>query len=392
MAAESSTRPPAPPRAPLSTSRSAAPASGPEFTAELCRDTGRFGELAPAWHALYRRSGAATPFQNHSWLHSWWLSYGTPGRLRIVLVHRGAELVAAAPLMLVHRPMPVLVQLGGAISDFSDVLLDDGCADTAAPVLAKALADAARTAVIDLREVRPGAAVERVVACWAGPHRRLTDSTCLELPGVPMDELVGRLTSSRAQRTRAKLRKLDAIGIEERVVPEAEIPAAVGRLLELHRLQWQGRGVTAEHLSTRFAGHLTRSVPPMAERGDATVTEFLLDGKVVAADLTLMSGRLSGGYLYGADPGLRARKVDVATLLLRNAARRTSESGRTTLSMLRGTEPYKHHWSPETVRNQRFLLARPYLSPALRLLAAHAAGRGRAAALVKRLRRGGGRG
>ncbi|MFJ1600183.1 GNAT family N-acetyltransferase [Streptomyces sp. NPDC088261] len=363
--------------------------SGSVFTTELVRDADGFAALAPAWNDLYRRSRTATPFQSHAWLHSWWLSYGTPGRLRVVLVRRGGVLVAAAPLMLIHRPFPVLIQLGGSISDFSDVLLDDGCADAAAAALAKALARTARTAVIDLREVRPGAAAERVHACWPGTRRQLADSPCLELPAVPMDELLGRLASARAQRARAKLRKLDALGIEERVVPEDEIPGAVERLLELHRLQWQGRGVTPEHLSTRFAAHLTRSVRSMVRQGDAMITEFRLAGELVASDLTLMSSQLAGGYLYGADPVLRAKKVDVAMMLLRTCARQIGAGGRTTLSMLRGNEPYKHHWRPDTVCNQRYLLARTYLTPWLHLLAARAAGRGRAAALVKRLRRDG---
>lgn len=377
------------------------------LTSEICRDPDRFGALAAEWTALHRRSPSATPFQSHAWLHSWWLSYGTPGRLRVVLVRRGGTLVAAAPLMLVHRPFPVLVHLGGSISDFSDVLVDAEHADSAAPALAKALATAARAAVIDLREVRPGAAAERVYDCWNGPRERLADSLCLELPAVPMDDLLARLPSSRAQRARAKIRKIDSLGIEERVVPGPEIPNAVERLLRLHRLQWQGRGVTPEHLSTRFADHLTRSVRSMAECGDAMVTEFRLAGEVVAADLTLMSPLLAGGYLYGADPMLRDRKVDVATMLLRESARRIGGGGAggcTTLSMLRGNEPYKHHWRPETVRNQRLLLARGLTAPSLRLVAAGAAARERAAVLVnerlpamraglaKRSRRGDGKG
>lgn len=335
--------------------RRAAPAA---LTSDICHDPGRFGALAAEWTALHRRTSAATPFQSHAWLHSWWLSYGTPGRLRVVLVRRGGALVAAAPLMLARRPLPALVPLGGTISDFSDVLLDDEHADSAARALARALATAARSAVIDLREVRPGAAAERVYHCWDGPRDRLDDSLCLELPAVPMDRLLARLPSSRAQRARAKIRKIDSLGIEERLVPGEEIPTAVARLLQLHRLQWQGRGVTPEHLSARFADHLARAVRAMAASGDAAVTEFRLAGEVVAADLTLMSGSLAGGYLYGADPILRERKIDVATMLLRGSARRISADGRTTLSMLRGNEPYKHHWRPEAVHNQRLLLAR----------------------------------
>ncbi len=109
------------------------------------------------------------------------------------------------------------------------------------------------------------------------------------------------------------------------------------------------------------------------------VTEFRLAGDVVAADLTLMSPRLAGGYLYGADPALRARKVDVATMLLRHGARETSAGGRATLSMLRGSEAYKHHWRPESVRNRRLLLAGPGTAPLLWLRAGAAGARSWAA-------------
>ncbi|MEU9983281.1 GNAT family N-acetyltransferase [Streptomyces sp. NPDC050856] len=331
--------------------------------------------MAAEWTDLYRRCRTATPFQSHSWLHSWWLSYGTPGDLRVVLVRRTGTLVAAAPLRRVRGAVPVLAPLGGAITDFCDVLLDDTRADEAASALAGALRELARTALIDLREVRRGAAVERVYAHWRGPRRRLADSTCLELPVRPLDELVARLPSARAQKVRAGLRRLDRLGIEEHAVPAPEVPGALRRLLDLHRRQWAGRPVTAEHLSERFAEHLERSVRSMVESGEARLTEFTMAGDVVATDLRLMSPRLSGGYLYGADPVLRARKADVATLLMRSGVRECGANGRGTLSLLRGDEAYKHHWRPEPVTNQRLLLARRRLAVALWLRAAYAGGR-----------------
>ncbi|MFF0433365.1 GNAT family N-acetyltransferase [Streptomyces sp. NPDC004327] len=352
--------------------------------AEIVRDEDAFGRLGPEWKALYGRCAAATPFQSHAWLHSWWLSYGRPGALRVVLVRRAdGALVGAAALTRARGPLPVLVPLGGAITDFTDVLLDDDCPD-AAPALARALARAARGAVVDLREVRPGAAAERLYAVWRGPRRRLADSECLELPAVPMEALLERIPSGKAQRMRAKFRKLDALGIHEHVVSGPEVPAALERLLRLHQLQWQGRQVTAEHTSDRFARHLARAVRPMVEHGDAMVTEYRLGDEVLCADLTLMSPRLAGGYLYGADPALRARKVDVAAMLLRHAARESSAGGRATLSMLRGTEPYKHHWRPETVPNQRLMLAGRGTAPLLWALAGAAHGRRWAAGQVRR--------
>ncbi|MGW2818372.1 GNAT family N-acetyltransferase [Streptomyces sp. NPDC001415] len=353
---------------------------------EVCTDDLRFADLAPNWHRLHRSCGTATPFQSHAWLHSWWLSYGVAGRLRVHLAYKDGELVGAAPLMRVLRPLPALVPLGGTISDFTDVLLDDTCAEEAAAALTRALMGSARSALIDLGEVRPGGGAERLHANWPSVRRQLSDSSCLELPAEGMDALLSRLPSNRAQRARAKLRKIDALGIEQRDVPPEEVPGALRTLLELHGLQWQGRGVTREHARPRFEQHLARAVGEMTRQGDAVVTEFRLDGEVVAADLTLLSPALAGGYLYGAHPALRGRKVDVATMLLRACAQRVDGSGRAALSMLRGNEPYKQHWRPEVRFNQRFLLARRRTVALLWASALHAGLRRRAGVALRALR------
>ncbi|MFJ4692109.1 GNAT family N-acetyltransferase [Streptomyces sp. NPDC088766] len=356
----------------------------PAYLTEVVTDEQDFAALAPAWARLYRRCATATPFQSHPWLHSWWLSYGGRGRLRLLVVRSGDDLLAVAPLMAVRRPLPALVPLGGAISDYGDVLVDDERGETAVAALTEALAAAARTALIDFREVRPGSAVEQVYERWSGPRRRVSDSVCLELPAVPMDELVARLPSAKAQRVRAKLRRLTALGVRREVVRPDEVDSALRRLLELHRLQWQGRKVTDEHLRDRFCEHLVRSVGPMVRSGDAVVTEFRLDDDVVAVDLTLLSRRLAGGYLYGAHPRLREHKADVAVILLDACAEHTRHEARGTLSLLRGNEPYKHHWRPEPVVNQRLLLARRRTAPLLSAAVWDVAARRRGKELVRR--------
>ncbi|MFH8614101.1 GNAT family N-acetyltransferase [Streptomyces sp. NPDC017979] len=362
-------------------------AGGADLAVTLCRDERAFARLRPEWDDLQRRCSTATPFQRHAWLESWWQSYGTRGRLRIVLVRRAGQLVAAAPLMLVHRPMPLLVAIGGGISDYADVLLDDTdelSAGEAVDALARGLRRAARHAVIDLREVRPGAAAQRLYARWTGARHRRADSVCLELPAMPMDELVKRLPTARAQRVRAKLRRIDAQAIEGVSVGEQRVPEAVGHLLRLHELQWRGRGVTAEHLRPRFAEHLVRATRRMVRDGEAALTEYRMDGEVVAASITLLSDELTGGYLYGAHPRLREHKVDVATMLLRHEADFAARTGRRVVSLLRGAEPYKNHWRPEAVANQRLMLAPRALAPVLHLHATRADWRARASKTVAR--------
>jgi GNAT acetyltransferase-like protein len=357
------------------------PATGLSVT--LCRDPEEFAGLEKEWDELYRHCPAATPFQTHAWQHSWWLSYGTRGRLRLVLVRQDGRLVGVAPLMLTHRPLPALVPLGGGITDYADVLVDDAQPDTVVRAMARGLYRAARGAVVDLREVRPGAAAEALAAAWDGPVRRLEDSLCLELPAVPMDDLLVRMPASGASRSRAKMRKLDALGIERHTVHEHDVPEAVATLLRLHEKQWRGRGVTTEHMRPRFATHLTRAVTRMVRTGDAQVSAYRLEGETVAVNVTLQSAALSGGYLYGVDPALRA-KADVTTMLLRHEAGQAAQDGRAVLSMLRGSEPHKRHWRPVEAVNGRLLLATRALSPLLALHAARITGRERAAEVVHR--------
>ncbi|WP_320773642.1 GNAT family N-acetyltransferase [Streptomyces sp. CRN 30] len=356
-------------------------------TYEIVTDPRVFGGLGAEWGRLYRGCATATPFQSHAWLHSWWLSYGRPGRLRLVLARDGRDLVGAAPLMRVPRPVPALVPLGGAVSDYGDVLVDDARGPRAVAALTAGLAAAARSALIDLREVRPGGAAERVYDGWRGPRGRVDDSLCLELPAVPLAELTARLPSAKSrQRVRAKLRRLDTLGVKSRVVLPEETDAALHRLLELHRAQWAGRGVTGEHLRPRFREHLVRAVGPMVRSGDAVVTEFRLDDEVVAVDVTLLSRRLAGGYLYGAHPRLRECRADVAVMLLDACAGHLRPGEHGTLSLLRGDEPYKHHWRPEPVVNRRLLLARRRTAPLLAAALGDDAARRRGKELRRRWR------
>ncbi|MGW1051664.1 GNAT family N-acetyltransferase [Streptomyces sp. NPDC001118] len=357
----------------------------PVDSVEVCTDDRVFAGLAEEWGRLHRACPSATPFQSHAWLHSWWQSYGTPGGLRLVLVRHRGELVGAAPLMRVSRPWPTLVPIGGAITDFGDVLLDETADTRGTRALTDALAELARTALIDFREVRPGGAAQRIYLGWRGPRHRLPDSACLELPVLPMDQLIRRLPSARAQRIRNKVNKLTRLGVHWRVVGHDETESALRRLLALHRLQWQDRKVAPEHLRPRFLEHLIRSAGPMVRSGEAVIKEYLLDGEVVGVELTLLSRTWAGIYLYGVHPQLRERRTDVATMLLRAATEQLAADGeRQVLSLLRGDEPYKYRWAPETVVNERLLLARRRTAPLLAAAVGGAAARRRAKQVLRR--------
>jgi CelD/BcsL family acetyltransferase involved in cellulose biosynthesis len=328
-----------------------------EWQTQVVRDETALTSLAREWDELYDRCSTATAFLSSAWLFSWWLSYGRPGRLVIVLVRRAGQLVAAAPLMRDRRfGIPVLAPLGVGVSDFTDVLIDDSCVSEAAGHLARELAKLDGWRVIDLPEVPDSAATAHLVNAWPWRSWTVDGSVCLQLPARPMKELIATLPKKTAHTRRKKQRKIAAMRITTSDVGPEAAGQAVLTLLDLHRQQWRRRGMTPEHARSRFAEHLAEAVPLMVDRGQAHLLEYRLDGEVAAVHLVLDGHNLLGAYLYGLRPDLRGR-IDVAQLFLGTNLDLAQRVGRPTLSLLRGDEPYKRRWRPEEKRNHRVLLA-----------------------------------
>src|SRR6266545_3377731 len=299
--------------------RPAAPTK--EWSVETISGDEHFHRLRDEWTDLVARCAAATPFQSHAWLASWWR-------------HRG-RLVGAVALMRERRWFgAVLTPVGGALSDFTDVLLDDAAADAAARVLAAALLRLRDWRLIDLPETRAGAMAGRLPGAWPGRYRRVPASLCLELPATPTEELVRDLPGHARKTARRRLNQIARLGLDTRAVPAEETPRAVADLVRLHLAQWDGRGGNPEHRRPRFAAHLTDAVRVMVDAGQAAVLEYRLDDRLVASNLVVLAPQLAGGYLYGAEPGLRDQ-IDIATLLVSSTMTLAHARGCATMSMLR---------------------------------------------------------
>jgi CelD/BcsL family acetyltransferase involved in cellulose biosynthesis len=277
-----------------------------------------------------------------------------------VLVRRDGRLVAAAALAQRWRgPCAVLTPLGGALADFADALVDDAVVGPAARALAAELLRQRGWQAIDFAETRPDAVAGLDLrSAWPGRHADLPASLCLELAASPMEDLVRDLPGHARKTVRRRLNQMGRLDLDVREVGPADAGRAVTELLRLHAQQWEGRGVNRAHLRPEFAAHLGRAVPAMIGAGQAVLLEYRIGGRHVASNLVVVGRDLAGGYLYGADPGLRDQ-LDVTTLLISTTLPLAHRLGRATMSMLRGAEPYKLRWRPREMVNRRLVLARP---------------------------------
>jgi CelD/BcsL family acetyltransferase involved in cellulose biosynthesis len=340
----------------------------------IVRHHADFDALAQEWDDLWARTPSASAFQAHGWVSAWARAYVPAGRLLVVTVWDHDVLVAGAALHLSRRgPVHLLSPLGGDISDHTDVLVDPLVPD-AAPRLAQALLGVRGWDVLDLPEVLPGATAERWAQHWPGRARRTAASLNLELPAVPVADVLDRVPTKTAGTLRRKLRKIEQLGVDVTEVAPGDVPRAVTDLIRLHEAQWAGRFGNPEHLTARFRSHLTDALVPMIERGQAVLVEYRLDGELVAAEVDLLGHEQLAYYLAGISPALRQR-IDTAVLLVSGALERAARHGRTGYSFLRGLEDYKFRWRPEEVHASRILLARPGRPAAMAYLAGSAASR-----------------
>ncbi|MGW4801483.1 GNAT family N-acetyltransferase [Nonomuraea sp. NPDC004297] len=324
------------------------------LTVRVVSEDGELAGLSREWADLYARSSPATPFQAHGWLCSWWRSYGSPGRLRVFLAYRAGRLVAAAPFRLDRR---VLTPVGGEQSDFTDIVMDDAEGDAGLRDLRDGLLGQRGWDVIDLPEVRPGAVACRLAGVWGERAWTLPASTCLQLPGEPIEHALDALESRRARRLRSVLRKLDALELSVADVKADGVAGAMTELLRLHNMQWAGRGINVQHTQPRFREHLVTAARSLTADGHAVVSEFRVRGRLLACDFSLIGKDFVGGYLYGVHPDLRA-EADVLTLLLRQNLAMTHRLGKPVFSLLRGDEPHKGKYGCRAVANQRVILGR----------------------------------
>ena len=331
--------------------------------ATVIRDAAAFRSLAEEWNRLYSQAPRATPFQTHAWLEAWWAAYGAPGRLRIFLVWSDGRLVAAAPLHLVQRgPVRVLAPIGGEISDFVDILVEErGCEEKTGTYLAsliRALRSEVGWDVLDLPEVRAAAAAELLVECWPGTVHRTRASTCMELPVTGFQQLLLTLPAKRAREVRRVLRRSDELDLVVEDVSPSEVAGAVPKMLRLHAMQWEGRGGNPEHQRERFAEHLSQALTRMVQNGQAAVVRYRLEGDELAGQVVLIGHDLVGGYLLGVAPKLYSR-MDFSTYVVRADIERALTNGCSSYSMLRGKESYKERWQAAPAINSRLLLTRP---------------------------------
>jgi CelD/BcsL family acetyltransferase involved in cellulose biosynthesis len=314
--------------------------------------------LRPPWSALCDRSPRATPFQRPEWLIPWWRAF-QPGEPWVLAVRREDQLVALAPFLTYGQgDRKAVAFCGGGVSDYCDVITDQGCEDAATvALLAHLAARRERWETGDFEPVPEGSPLLHVPPPAGFEAATEPRDVCpgLDLPGRVEDlrEVVPTRQLSNLRKYRRKagelgkllLRTLDGGGREELL--ETVLRFYLERRRELgHPLPLDDEPLRAFHreAAAGFDG-----------RGALGLYALELDGRPIAALYGFREKETFACYMQGFDaaraplsPGVLGLGAVIEDLIGRGVRR---------VDFLRGREPYKYWWGARDRETFRRTLA-----------------------------------
>jgi len=345
-----------------------------DLQVDLLTHVDAFADLAPEWQALADSIQPAVPFNTPLWNQLWWRHHHGEGplvhdALQLYSIRDSSgKLLAVAPMMLTERPAfgPLRwreLRFFGADPNMTEIR---GCVcrpENEARILQALYKTLSRQSGtwhwFSLQGVRDPASLPPEAD--TGPIEAQPDYY-LRLP--PSWE---QLRSGLSRNIKESLRKCynslkrDGYQFQLHVVEAvADVPAALSRLLHLHRQRSMARtsvrhnNVFADLRAQQFIAAYAQT---MAYRHQLQIFELEIGGKIVASRMAFSFDRSLYLYYSGYDPGWRA--YSVMTTLLAEVIKWAIERGYTELNLSTGNDISKTRWSPAEVRYHRAILCAP---------------------------------
>ncbi len=324
-------------------------------------DFSAFLAAGPAWDQLVARAGIAHPFLDHSWIRSWWESFGEGRKLNILTVTHDGELVGIAPLMISKEKiygLPVRV-IGSIYNDHTprfDFIVSGDYAAVWEAVWRHLWERRAEWDVMkfcQLESTSPALEQLKSLAgnqgCWRGVWAS-NESPYLQITNSFKDHFATLPRGLRAN-LRRRMKRLEEMGRMEfeQVTEASEIHQALADAFQMEAGTWKGAAGTAMSCQDNVANFYSLIAHRAAQQGTLYFTFLHLNGQRIAFDLSLIYERrlfkLKPGYLqeyHACSPGQQ-----LTTMTIRDAF----ERGLSEVDFLGSADEWKLAWTKTVRRN-----------------------------------------
>ncbi len=315
------------------------------LVSELIDTDAALERLRPEWHALWRRTTGATPFQSPDWLLAWWHQFGT-GSPNVAVLRADGRLAGVLPLYVLDGR---LLPIGAGVTDIQDALLDPVLPPSSVGALLEAALSDLRCELTDLPPGSPLRSAEPPPGWRAKLH---------EIDSCPVLCLSDGIPRARLRKLRmARHRTARIGGFTTEIATASTVMELLEQLIALHQARWQEIGEAGVFADTRLAAFHREAAPALLAYGALRLQVLRFADRVVAAVYALLAlGRLML-YLHGFDH--RYAFESPGSLLLGEMVEQAAAEGRNEIHFLRGDEAYKYAWGAVVRRNATRTLLPP---------------------------------
>ena len=319
-------------------------------------DVAAFEGLRQEWDELLQASDSACIFLTWEWLFTWWKHLAEDRRLSILVVRRGSELIALAPLclrprnLLRTRPFAVLEFLGSGFvgSDYLDVIVRKGYLAEACQTLTEYLSN--RCIPLKWTNVKKGGSVAASILAglsrdsWTASEVKTNTCPFIPLAAMNWESYLACLGAEHRSDFNRKWRRInrDYKVRFEQVLTTEQCPEALDLLVAQHNARWRDRGGSdAFHTDGLIAFH--REWAQIAlKRGWLRLFLLRLNEKPAACLYGLSHRGVFYFYQSSFDAAYKQASVGLITMGL--AIQSAIGEGADEYDLLHGDEAYKSHW------------------------------------------------
>jgi CelD/BcsL family acetyltransferase involved in cellulose biosynthesis len=343
-----------------------APQSSEKCEFALIADRPHFDALEAEWNALFERAGRPHQlFQTFGWLCHWanhYLDHRT--RLSVVVARQEGRLVMIWPLVAIRAVgLTRLCWMGEPVSQYGDVLAEDGPARVDLLRQGWALVKALGADVIHLRKTRSDAVVFPLLQQAGALAIDFATAPYLDLASAEdYQDYERRYSAKKRARRRRLLRSLEEVATVtfERHDGGPAARDLVGHALALKHKWLVARGVIAPVLQDpRFGRFLCDVAGRRTGAAEIRVMAVSCNGTPGAVEVSFECRRHRVAYLISYD--IELAKHGIGIIVAEHSIRTAHAQGLLRFDLLTPADPYKMEWADGSVevRDWAMPLTRP---------------------------------
>ncbi|HEX3356152.1 MAG TPA: GNAT family N-acetyltransferase [Tepidisphaeraceae bacterium] len=313
-----------------------------------CRRDADCEKLGGRWNELLNRVADSTPFQSPHWVCPLLVYLQRLGRLRLITVARGQQLLGVVPLEACWRHR--LRTTGALLSDYLDPLIDPAEEQLVWRTIFKNINELVGTEVRELilHNISPEFMQHggmKDVAAELNLH--MQDEVAEPITRISLastwDEYLAARGSHDRKELRRKLRKAEAAGAKlECCTDESKVGGELTALFELMSKGGGGKGRKARWM---FPGHFAAAAGPLLKQGRIRVYRLTIQGRYASGMIAFPAAHGEILWCGAFDPAMHEFSPGIVTFAM--LIRQAIERGDKVMDMLRGDNEYKYRLGAE---------------------------------------------